>query len=1170
MINFQTYCKSMKALTMSLILTVSATAFAEDTEIFSNAPQPQPPNVLVILDNSGSMTTLMDSGTETRMEALTSAFQTFVNNPDVQDVNIGLMAFSNGGQDPRPHGISVPISPIDDEAEPIMMSNLIPAIFSTPDNYGFFSIGDDNLPDPIPTQTIRQYLPQIIGNWTASGGTPIVDSLHEAALYFKGAAPKWGYASAEQVNAAHPSSYVGNIIATKTQTLTGSTKVCILPDCGINCAQITQESECAAGETSCYTGNNCFTQTELDWNRCDLSSVSACLASNPSYTSCNAESDTDCSTTCSGVSDPETGVCLGTETTSCTTDDYFECYIPEQVTSCDRIKYRCDEVDEVKVSSGPATYTSPITGQCESNIIILMSDGAPNANADEATTDTVRNEIKTLIGHTGNCADVAGQVVPVTGTNTLADGRCGPELAAHLATVDQSTADGDNTVKTYTVGFAVNGRPEAEAYLRSLAASGDGEYYPANDEAALAAAFMSALNDTLASSKSFAAPVYTVNPDTLLSHSNDIYLPLFQNTAYPGWVGNLKKFKLNSAGEIIDANGALAFDNEGSLKPEAVDYWMPTGSLGSANADPIADGGFANNIVPGVSRKLLTDNGLSLEGLNDTNVSKAELGNSAMSDAEKEALLDYIQGYEADGTTARKAIGDILHSKPTFISYGANKKALFFGTNEGFLHAIDAADASGTGSGGSELFAFMPSSLLGNIDGLHKNTALPAGGLSRIYGVDGSISAIITDNNDNGSVDSADGDTATLVFGLRRGGTEYYALDVTDPDSPSLKWKITNTGDFSNLGETWSKPKHAKLRYLQSGTAVLADVLVFGGGYDNNLDEEDTTLRANDTKGNAVYIVNLETGEHIWSYSGNLLNNSVPGDIRTLDMDDDGSIDRLYFGDTGGNLWRADLTAFDSEPGRTRYDIANNSLVTHFASLGGSGADKRKFFFEPDVSIFRSAGKEALLVAVGSGYRAHPLNVNVSDRFYVLSDENVRTLPSTTQAPLTDSDLVSAAALNGVSFFPAQKGWYKDLTIGTGEKVLASPITFLSKIAFTTFAVGSMTTTAVDANGCSIAGSNVASAYVLDLLTGDATVDLDGDGNIDANDESTVVENGNILDTPQIVFNEPSNCTTDGCDYFVDLRVGNKSTPLINKDTLTSGASNNLGESLQKMYWISK
>jgi Tfp pilus tip-associated adhesin PilY1 len=803
-----------------------------------------------------------------------------------------------------------------------------------------------------------------------------------------------------------------------------------------------------------------------------------------------------------------------------------------------------------------------------------MSDGAPNASADEDDTDAVREEIKTLIGRTTDCADVAGQVTPVTGTNTLADGRCGPEIAEYLANEDlRDDVDGINTVKTYTVGFAVTGRPEAQAYLESLATSGGGKYYSADNEAELAAAFISALEDSQASSKSFAAPVYTVDTDSLTSNSDDIYLPLFQNTAFPAWSGNLKKFKLNAAGEIVDRENNLAFDDLGALKATAIDFWMPIGATASADGDSIVDGGFANNIVPS-TRVLKTDNGSAIVSLEDANVSKAALGDATMTDAVKAELLNYTQGFEADGTTSRNAIGDILHSKPTFISYGADEKVLFFGTNEGYLHAIDAADASNTGTGGTEKFAYMPSTLLKNISGIKENTVQPDGELSRIYGVDGTIVAFITDMNNNGSVDAPD-DTATLLFGLRRGGNEYYALDVTDPDSPSLKWKISgNDAGFGKLGETWSKPKPAKLRYTKSGatTAEIADVIVFGGGYDNRLDEEDPTARTNlsTTKGHAVFIVDLETGDLIWSTdsaTGTKPVHSIPGDIRTLDMDGDGSIDRLYFGDTGGNIWRADLTAYDNDTGKTRFDIANNAQLNKFASLGGTGTYKRKFFFEPDVAVFKSAGETALVLSVGSGYRAHPLNENISDRFYVLSDPNVYDTPATSLAAITDANLVEASSLAGESFFPDTTGWYKDLTNGNGEKVLASPITFLSKIAFTTFAVGDATST-VDENGCSVAGTNMARAYVLDLLTADATVDLNGDGTIDDEDESTTVENGLILDTPQPVFGEPTNCTVDGCDQFVDLRIGTKSTPIIDKDTV--GADNNVGDLLPRVYWLSK
>ena len=1147
-----------------LFVFISCNAFAEDVEVFSVKNFTSEPNILVVLDNSGSMTLEVEGSADSRMVALTKAFKAFTSNPEIQDINIGLMAFSNGNFSPRPHGVSVPILPIDDEILPVMMSNLVPAYLSTGDNFGFFDLGMDNLPDPVVGQTVREYLPEVIGDWEAEGGTPIVDSLHEAALYFKGMSPKWGSVSAEQVNAAHPSSYSGQITATIQRMFTGETDVCILPDCGLNCRPTQTESECAVGETSCWTGTGCFTETKGVNYKCELGSKLACEALDSRY-SCSEKTKTNCSTTCNGEKDPESGVCLGTETKSCSSNTYHDCAYQAEVRSCLRDKYECDVYKETKINSGSATYISPITQECQSHTIILMSDGGPNAASQEEAIET-QNEIKSLLGRAVDCAPVYGQTVPNTEFNTLGDGRCGPELAKHLSTVDQSASvDGDNFIKTYTVGFAVDDRPEAGAYLKSLAANGGGKYFSANDSDALAEAFIAITQDVSEPARSFAAPVYTVDPASMLSHSDDVYLPLFKNSDLPAWSGNLKKFKLNTNGKIVDANGVVAFDRFGQLKADAVDFWMPTGA--ADGVDPIISGGFANNVNPG-SRKLLTDSGNTLVSLNDGNVSKAQLGDASMSDAKKTTLLDYITGYEVDGVTARNAIGDILHSKPTLISYGNTKQVLYFGTNEGFLHAVDAADASD--GGGVEQFAFMPSNLLDNVEGMSSNKILPAGGLSRIYGVDGSITAFLSDKNLNGKIDVADGDTATLIFGLRRGGHEYYALDVTDPEAPSLKWKSVAFGDFSDMGESWSKPIPTRLRYLKGGNVTWADVLVFGGGYDNRLDEESRASRSalSATKGNGVYIVDLDTGDLIWSYTGGKLEHSVPSNIRALDIDGDGSVERLYFGDTGGNLWRVDLNAYDSEPGRKLFDVANNSQLTHLASLGGTGSDYRKFFFAPDVAIFKEGGKERLVMSIGSGYRAHPLNDAIDDRLYVLSDEDVRNVPEKNKAPLTDVDFVSPRTLGGESFLTNHRGWYKPLINGTGEKVLSSPITFMKKIAFTTFSINNAASSRIDDSGCVVHTPNQSSAYVLDLTTGLATVDLDGDGVIDANDESVVVPSGDILETPQLYFNKPSNCTTEGCDHIVDIRVDKKTMPLV--DGGTAGGNTNVGDYVPKVFWVNE
>ena len=61
---------------------------------------------------------------------------------------------------------------------------------------------------------------------------------------------------------------------------------------------------------------------------------------------------------------------------------------------------------------------------------------------------------------------------------------------------------------------------------------------------------------------------------------------------------------------------------------------------------------------------------------------------------------------------------------------------------------------------------------------------------------------------------------------------------------------------------------------------------------------------------------------------------------------------------------------------------------------------------------------------------------------------------------------------------------------------------------------------------------------------------------------------GEIPETPQLIFNQPTNCTEAGCDHLLDIRVGKRAVPIINGDT--EGGGVNLGEYLPKVYWLDK
>ncbi|MFN3786505.1 MAG: hypothetical protein ACK4RS_06655, partial [Thiothrix sp.] len=152
-------------------------------------------------------------------------------------------------------------------------------------------------------------------------------------------------------------------------------------------------------------------------------------------------------------------------------------------------------------------------------------------------------------GTEGYAADKSSQIKPAISTtriedyigisacadkpNGYASGTCGPELTQWLANTDHSpTLDGDQTVKTFTVAFAMADEPTGTAYLQSLATAEDGAF-TANDANELAGAFKSILNTIDQSSSAFSSPTYTVDENTMLANGDEVFISLFNRDTKP-------------------------------------------------------------------------------------------------------------------------------------------------------------------------------------------------------------------------------------------------------------------------------------------------------------------------------------------------------------------------------------------------------------------------------------------------------------------------------------------------------------------------------------------------------------------------------------------------------------------------------------------------------------
>ncbi|MGB7737624.1 MAG: hypothetical protein WBM03_00800, partial [Steroidobacteraceae bacterium] len=358
--------------------------------------------------------------------------------------------------------------------------------------------------------------------------------------------------------------------------------------------------------------------------------------------------------------------------------------------------------------------------------------------------------------------------------------------------------------------------------------------------------------------------------------------------------------------------------------------------------------------------------------------------------------------------------------------------------------------------------------------------------------------------------------------------------------TPKLLWSIGPT-DLPGVGQTWSAPTLARVNVNRTWTSSNPDkmVLVFGGGYDVS---QDTIGYVADTVGNRVFMIDAITGALIWqagpTSSGSQLTlakmtNSIPGDIRVVDLTGDGYADRMYAADMGGRIWR-----FDIRNGQLPADLVWGGV---FAQLGAGEladpkpiASNRRFFYAPDVALMKSGTVNFINISIGSGHREKPISdVSAVNRFYSLRDFNMFTQVQNSQYKATcasetspchqiitdgDSRLIDVTSNLNPTIAAADVGWKTNLQ-DTGEKVLAESRTFQNRIFFTTY---SPQQRAYNPEFCvSTVGLN--RLYVVDATTAKPVVNFDvaTAGLSSVSDRSKQLAQGSIAPEAIFVFPTP-------------------------------------------------
>ena len=704
-------------------------------------------------------------------------------------------------------------------------------------------------------------------------------------------------------------------------------------------------------------------------------------------------------------------------------------------------------------------YETPIQYRCQKNYVIYMTDGEPTQDNDTKlwTKAYINGDI---IGDYDKDGDEPSKS---PSKMTYLD-----DVAAYLfnedvnPTIGYGTSLANQHIITYTIGFKSD-----QPLLQKAADQGGGAYYTADDTSALSTAFQEIMSNISEQNASFVSPVVPVDKLNKTYSGNSIYMGFFRPQQTGVWNGNIKKYGIDSAGNIIDRNSNIATDAAGRLKTTTQSYWSS-----SADGSNVAAGGVGEKLASrSTPRNIYTYMGQQKSLVHSTN--NFALANNLLQPAtfnlatstQRDTLISLTRA-----ETRPWPLRDILHSDPVVAHYNTNESYIFVGSNGGMMHCFRDSD-------GAEMWGYIPSDLFSR---LH---LLNAG--EHNYFVDGTP---VIYNGPSQKI---------LFFGERRGGSHYTALDVTNPSSPSFLYTITPNllgGGNSTLGQSWGQPELSKIR-TASG---IDTVFILPGGYDEANQDLDIPA-ATDTVGKAVFSVKASDGSlsslsfHAKNFSQ--MTHSIV-DVSAFDSNGYGYIDKVYAGDMAGNVFAMRETA------RGSWEVRKL-----FSSSAVDGI-RKKIFYAPDATK-ETYGEN---IFFGTGDRENPSKISIQNRIYSVKNnwvniKNINDFETITESHLVDvtSNLIQLGTAEEKSQTEKKlndsKGWFIRLE-HTGEKVVSSPVVFAGVVYFTTYTpVDEVATPAADP--CMTSDTRgTARLYALDYKTGASVInfsnqsEIDNEGNI--------------------------------------------------------------------------
>ncbi|WP_082794242.1 pilus assembly protein [Thauera humireducens] len=550
------------------------------------------------------------------------------------------------------------------------------------------------------------------------------------------------------------------------------------------------------------------------------------------------------------------------------------------------------------------------------------------------------------------------------------------------------------------------------------AVNGRGTYFSAGNPTELSNGLRSALTEIRVKiGAGAAAATSTLSP---VAGDNFAYVASYTTVK---WTGNLE------AREINLTTGAVGLEPLHCVENVSSEFGSCTGTMATKV-------GAASD-----TRDIYTSSGSGLVSFTYDNLSEAQrsyfnpstlsqwgdLTETQRAQATGINLVNYLRGQHGfemrtdnavDNQVFRRrdaVLGDLVESTPNYVGrpkfsytdpgYEAFKTAnagrggtIYVGSNDGMLHAFDAADLT-------ERWAFIPSIVIPSLSLLADQNY---GTLHRYY-VNGSpvVSDICTSN----CTDAASAVWKTvLIGGLNGGGRGYYALDVTNPTSPALLWEFTLEDD-DDLGFSFGNPVVTK---LEGGQWVVA----LTSGYNN--------VGGTNAGEGFLYVLDAWTGAVVRKIGTGVGSSTNPSGLSRIavwvdDLSRNNTAGYTYGGDLLGNVWRFDLNNGE--------EAGVNPLK--FATLFSDAAATEPQPITTRPELGRLNGKRMVFVGTGKYLEVGDLSDDQVQSLYAIKDNDETTTlvnprTSLVQQGFTETD--EATRVGTSNPVPSSaRGWYIDL-----------------------------------------------------------------------------------------------------------------------------------------------